>query len=360
MENPTINVEKIVGEIEKLAEVSDKACLELGNIEPNTRALEETIDEQYEGKRYRGWSFTYWWETEEDIKNITAWMDHVHVRKDPKTKADKEYKRTKIYAINREVTPTTDKNHLQGYFELINGMNLKQLLSSWEKFGISLKNKNGKNKIRFSRNNNQQKAIAYCQKEETREDGTKPITKNARRPLIDPLKGFEYRPYQKDINKIVNPNIVRRKVIWIYDRDGNKGKSDYIYHLTLKFPNNVVLADGSIKDVGYYLQQKLQDEPEFDPYIVFFDFVRSKENYISYEGIEKIKNGLMFSSKYDSGKVQFNPPQLVVFANFEPDLTRLSADRWEVWEINNDFELVLRWNAGGVGSPTILEGSKKN
>lgn len=49
--------------------------------------------------------------------------------------------------------------------------------------------------------------------------------------------------------------------------------------------------------------------------------------------IESFKNGLFFSPKYDTCTKTFKSAKVVVFANWAPDKTKLSADRWDVRHI---------------------------
>jgi len=41
------------------------------------------------------------------------------------------------------------------------------------------------------------------------------------------------------------------------------------------------------------------------------------------------------SGKYEGSIVDRNPPHLVIFANFPPDQSKLSRDRWFVYKIEN-------------------------
>lgn len=52
--------------------------------------------------------------------------------------------------------------------------------------------------------------------------------------------------------------------------------------------------------------------------VIFLDYTRSLENYISYEGLEQIKNGIFFNTKYESKMVTYPTPHVICFANFLP------------------------------------------
>jgi len=71
--------------------------------------------------------------------------------------------------------------------------------------------------------------------------------------------------------------------------------------------------------------------------IVVFDFCRAMQNHVNYEVIESIKNGIMFSPKYESKMKIYKKPLVIVFANFEPDESKLSKDRWKIIRILEKF-----------------------
>lgn len=69
--------------------------------------------------------------------------------------------------------------------------------------------------------------------------------------------------------------------------------------------------------------------------ICIMDFPRTVEGYVSYSAIEEIKNGMFFNGKFESSMVMFNTPHIVIFANFLPDTSKLSKDRWVIENISN-------------------------
>jgi len=49
-----------------------------------------------------------------------------------------------------------------------------------------------------------------------------------------------------------------------------------------------------------------------------------------------LKDGVVFSGKYEGGARLFPPPHVIIFANFLPDFTKLSADRWVIRTLLNN------------------------
>ena len=66
-----------------------------------------------------------------------------------------------------------------------------------------------------------------------------------------------------------------------------------------------------------------------------FDLARDKVDYISYGLLEVIKNGKVFSTKYESCLKEFKPPSMVVVINQCPAMDKLSADRYVYMYINS-------------------------
>jgi hypothetical protein len=69
---------------------------------------------------------------------------------------------------------------------------------------------------------------------------------------------------------------------------------------------------------------------------VVFDLTRSQEAgavSVVYEMLEMLGNGYICSGKYDSQAVDLPKLNLIVFANFPPDLSALSQDRWDINKI---------------------------
>lgn len=111
-----------------------------------------------------------------------------------------------------------------------------------------------------------------------------------------------------------------RKIIWYIDEEGGKGKTQFSKYMCVK-ENACVLNNGSCKDIAYMVNS---------PKIVIMDLCRDIEGHFNYNILEQIKNGMVFSPKYESSYKVFNSPHLVVFSNWKPQKEKLSKDRWDI------------------------------
>nr|WAE42313.1 MAG: replication associated protein [Cressdnaviricota sp.] len=214
------------------------------------------------------------------------------------------------YIIGWEVAPSTGQRHLQGYLESKKKIRPSEKFSAlqgahWEK-----------------RKGSREENILYCQKEGDY------ISKGFffLRPVKDPMENLEFYPWEEDIIKYCEEYKEDRKILWIWETTGTAGKTVFAKHLGVKY--GAVLCGGKAADMKYLIAKRRKENKESD--IILFDIARSLEDYVSYQGIEEIKNGFFFSSKFESENVICDPPIVIVFANFKPDIKKLSIDRWDI------------------------------
>lgn len=131
---------------------------------------------------------------------------------------------------------------------------------------------------------------------------------------------FIARPgWQSELVDTLEGAVSERKIIWIYELEGNAGKSYFARNYRRK--EAYYITGGRHSDIYHaYQSQKF----------VFFDVPRSAEDRFPYEVLEKFKDGIIFQSKYQSRVLYFTVPHVVVFANFAPDENKLSRDRWDI------------------------------
>lgn len=205
-----------------------------------------------------------------------------------------------------ETCPTTNKKHLQGFIALKKPMRITEL--------------------KLPCNPHCEPCIAseeantrYCKK-----DGNywsfgfpKPLK------LITPDKDWQIK-----ILNIIAEEPDDRKVYWFWSQEGGIGKSQFCKYLLAQ--NKCVFIDeGKKADIMFCMMESNMDEKN----VVIFDVPRDNGNSVSYKSIESIKNGMIFSPKYESGYKLFNSPHVIVFANQPPITEKLSSDRWIIEEI---------------------------
>lgn len=134
------------------------------------------------------------------------------------------------------------------------------------------------------------------------------------------MEGHRLKNWQYSLFKTFTQEPCPRTVHWLYDTVGNTGKSWFSRWLVLLM-KAVRFENGKNADIKYaYNGEK----------IVVFDYARTIQDRVNYEAIESIKNGIYFNSKYMSGMRVYGHPHLICFANFLPDMSKLSEDRWDI------------------------------
>lgn len=172
----------------------------------------------------------------------------------------------------------------------------------------------------------------YCCKRSTRLEGpwTNIEGMKFRRTIRDPMEGLTPYDWQQAILDLIKTIPDDRIVYWYWEPRGCTGKSYLAKHIRMWY--KCIVANGKASDI--YCALKAKDE-DSDIDVAIFDLSRSQRDRVSYEAIENIKNGMFFCGKYESSDCLMNPPHVIVFANFRPELDMLSENRWRIVEIGS-------------------------
>jgi len=145
-----------------------------------------------------------------------------------------------------------------------------------------------------------------------------------------PKKQVEYhvlRPWQSALYDNLKHNPNPRSIFFIVDPVGNAGKSWFGHYYCHLHDNAQVLLPGKKADMSYILDPLIR--------VLFIDAPRSKQGeFLQYDFLEDVKNGYVFCSKYESRIKQLGPTHVVVFMNEEPDMNKLSADRYVIRRVS--------------------------
>lgn len=205
--------------------------------------------------------------------------------------------------------------HLQGAIHLKKEMR-------WSEFGLP-------DGIHWEPMRDQKGAFEYCRKEDTR-DGKVFTNMKIPEPPEPLVVITALREWQKQVVTWFDESADDRTINWIWEETGGVGKSvlaKYLYDNK----NVVFISGGRTQDIMMAIKEhKVIDSKT----IVVFNIPRAHKKKISYESLEMIKDGLIFSSKYEVSARRFNAPHILVFANFPPDkIDTLSLDRFKEYNI---------------------------
>jgi hypothetical protein len=240
------------------------------------------------------WCFTLNNYTESDVSSIVPQLQQL----------------SKVLIVGREIGAECNTPHLQGYLEFLTkrrplSLNLTTRIH-WEK----------------ARGNRQQN-VDYCSK-----DNDVLLSHGLPKPVktITPDRDWEV-----SIITQIKEEPDDRTVHWLWG-EGNIGKTSFCKYLCVH--HGAIMLSGRAGDMKNGVIQYLQTNGEC-PSLVLINIPKSfNRDSLDYEGIEAVKDMCFYSGKYEGGMVCGNCPHLYVFANEPPNGEKLSADRWDIVELD--------------------------
>lgn len=189
-------------------------------------------------------------------------------------------------------------------------------------------------KAHIEKAKNWQACMNYCKKADTHDGKVRDVSVETDDKLnvatIDPMKGLVKKDWQNLILKILSESPDNRSIYWYWEPKGGVGKTTFVKSLIIKNPNYIYIS-GKVADIKYGITKYIVDRKKA-PEVIFMNIPRSVD-HISYNGLEQVKDGLFYNTKYESGMVVYDCPHVIIFANEEPDYTKMSEDRWKVTRI---------------------------
>lgn len=138
------------------------------------------------------------------------------------------------------------------------------------------------------------------------------------------LRVGEPRAWQRLLADELDQEPDDRSIIFYVDSDGGKGKSWFQAWYLTKNPDKVqVLSAGKRDDIAHSVDKTKS--------IFFFNIPRGGMEYMQYTILEQLKDRMVFSPKYNSTmKYLSATPHVVVFCNEDPDMTKMTEDRYVI------------------------------
>lgn len=155
--------------------------------------------------------------------------------------------------------------------------------------------------------------------------------------LRERLESASLRPWQQILKDVVEEEANPRAIHWIWCKNGSSGKS-WMARYLVATKGAAYLTFGKKSDLAYIYAGNQAG-------IVVINLSRTanpgeedknRSHFMDglYSLAEDLKDGMMVSTKYESRTLIFDVPHVIFFANFEPDYTKWSADRYLVKELD--------------------------
>jgi hypothetical protein len=126
-----------------------------------------------------------------------------------------------------------------------------------------------------------------------------------------------------------------REVHWFCEKVGNLGKSALSYHLGFNKKASIIKCVGRMADFTQCIKNEIKMGWDFK--VLILDIPRNyKDRNTIYEALECIKDGVITCTKYNSETIWLpRKPVVIVTANWWPQFTKMSIDRWKCYSIDN-------------------------
>lgn len=121
-----------------------------------------------------------------------------------------------------------------------------------------------------------------------------------------------------------------RSILFYVDRDGGQGKSWFQRYMLTTMPDHVqCLSVGKRDDIAHSIDEHCS--------IFLFNIPRGGMEFLNYTVLEQLKDRMVYSPKYGSRmKILDRNPHVVVFCNEEPDLNKMTVDRYIIERFDNE------------------------
>lgn len=255
------------------------------------------------------------------------------------------------YVIGKETCPQTHVAHLQTFVKFKNQVKWEEIEkaigihSCWKQCG-------GKS----ARKDN----FTYCTKEGDYVTNMSDLipSKSLQDIVIEKeYKEVKWKFWQQCVLALLETEPHNRHIYWMYEETGNTGKSYLAKYLACTY--ELILGEGKRLDV-YNQVLSFIKEKEKSPKIIILDIPRDSMEYVNYASIEQLKNGCLYSGKYEGGQCVFEIPHVLIFSNQLPSISSMSRDRWKIFNIieENLKEIninTLPLSAGSSRNQPLLE-----
>lgn len=126
----------------------------------------------------------------------------------------------------------------------------------------------------------------------------------------------------------------KRKIIWVWDIKGCCGKTIFAQELIRRDPVRYTGLTSIPQESHLATIIEGSISRGWDGSVVLICLSRQAEDYKIYKGLEDIRDGHMTSTKYHGKYLSWTSQHVVVLANWLPNFSALTWDKWELYTIN--------------------------
>lgn len=261
----------VYGEIEQIEQDRDGA----GNTDKSAP------EKKKQGIQCKYWCFTYNNYVLEQIEQL-----------------DQVFKNEADWFVFQEEIGDSGTEHLQGVICFKKKKRLTECRGIWDKA------------IHWEATKSVKSSVAYCSKCESKKIDGKRWVYNINIP--EEIKLNDIYGWQLEVIEIIKEIPDKRNIYWFWEPMGSMGKSELCKYLVVK--HNALMLSGKGSD-AFHMISKFPHKRN----LLIYDLPRSfSKSSFDWGAIECVKNGLIFSGKYESNQCVFNSPHIFIFANCPP------------------------------------------
>ncbi len=136
----------------------------------------------------------------------------------------------------------------------------------------------------------------------------------------------ECKPWQRQLDDLISGEPGDRRVTFVVDPNGGKGKSWLTRFWFSQRTDIQRLSIGKRDDLAFAIDVSKR--------VFVFDIPRGQSEYLQYSILEQLKDQMVFSPKYESTcKVLPSPVHVIVFMNERPDMNKMTRDRYHIFNL---------------------------
>jgi len=128
--------------------------------------------------------------------------------------------------------------------------------------------------------------------------------------------------WQRILNEKLSRETNDREIVFVVDKEGNVGKTWFAKWFCARNETAQYMESTKKADMAYSLKRDVTH--------LFVNCTRQQVDFLNYSFLEAVKDGMVFSGKYESCTKIVGPCHVIVMMNQDPEMDKLSSDRYKI------------------------------